>query len=420
MEMGAEAADQNRHDQRAARKAEFHGLRHVEQRNRAQQHTEGDADEDRDQIRLVELLERVAQHLGRLLHGLLGTYDHHAVADLEFEALVGDQIDTRTVHARDVHAVLGAQTQIGELLAVDFGTRDEDAARHQFGVRGDVAPVGVVHLDLTAEEGRDGGRILRIGDHPQTVAPADRAPCVGHGDRAVGMHDARDDELALHQVADVLHRAAVDQLVRELDRNLVGELVLLGQGVQRLVLLLELHAQGIADEDHRQDDADHTQRIGHGVTHGDGGIADARGIGIGLLCGTQTGRVGHGAREHAHHGGNRRAGHHVDHVGYRYAQQHDRRGAAHELQTSLLERGEEARADLQTDREDEEYQSELLHEVPDLRIDRHSEMAQRDSDEQNPRDAERYASDPDPAQQDAERDGQGECQNGMRDAVTDK
>ena len=68
----------------------------------------------------LSFLERVAQHLGRLLHGLLGTYDHHAVADLEFEGPGKDQIDTRTVHARDVHAVLGAQTQIGELLAVDF------------------------------------------------------------------------------------------------------------------------------------------------------------------------------------------------------------------------------------------------------------------------------------------------------------
>ena len=178
--------------------------------------------------------------------------------------------------------------------------------------------------------------------------------------------------------------------------------------------------QGVADEDHREDDAHDAQRVGHGIAQGDGRVVVARGVGIGLLRGAESRGVRHGAREDADHRRDGGAGRQVDDVGHRYAQQHDGRGAADEREPSVLERREESRSDLQTDRKDEEDESELLHELPDLAVDRHAEVAHCDADEEDPRDAERDAADPDLAQQDAERDDQCENQDGMCDAAAEE
>ena len=196
--------------------------------------------------------------------------------------------------------------------------------------------------------------------------------------------------------------------------------MLAGERRERFVLLLELHAQRIADEDHRGDDADHAQRIGHRIAQCDRRIVDARGVGVSLLCGAEARGVGNGAREHAHHRRDRRPGGDVDRIGHGHAEQHDRRSAADELQAALLERGEKARADLKADREDEENQSELLDEMEHVAVDGHAEMAERDAHEEHPRDAERDAADLHPAEQDADGDGQRERQDGMGDAAAEK
>ena len=234
------------------------------------------------------------------------------------------------------------------------------------------------------------------------------------------MQDARDDELAVDELADVLDRRAVEHRVGELDGDLRGELLLVRKGREPLILLLELHVQGVADEDHREDDAHDAQRVGHGIAQGDGRVVVARGVGIGLLRGAESRGVRHGAREDADHRRDGGAGRQVDDVGHRHAQQHDGRGAADEREPTVLERGEESRSDLQTDRKDEEDESEFLHELPDLAVDRHAEVAHCDADEEDPRDAERDTADPDLAQQDAERDDQCENQDGMCDAAAEE
>ena len=55
------------------------------------------------------------------------------------------------------------------------------------------------------------------------------------------------------------------------------------------------------------------------------------------------------------------------------------------LKTSLLERMEESRADLKSDREHEQDQSEVLHETKHRGVHTETEMAQKNSHEQNPR-----------------------------------
>ena len=86
----------------------------------------------------------------------------------------------------------------------------------------------------------------------------------------------------------------------------------------------------------------------------------------------------------------------------------------------MLERGEKSRADLHADGKDEEYQAELLYEMPYFVVDRHAEMAQHDAHEEYPRDSERHSADFDFPQQDADGDDQREGQHGMGDAATEK
>ena len=243
---------------------------------------------------------------------------------------------------------------------------------------------------------------------------------IGHRDRSVGTQDARYDELTVDQVADIGHRAAVERLVGEFDRHLVGELVLPAQRRQPLVLLFELHAQGVADEDHREYDAHDAERISHGVTQRDRGVFDSQRIGVSLLRGTQSGGVGHCARKDADHRRNRRARRQMNYIGRRHAQQYDRYGTHDQRHAAVFERCEKSRSDLQTDREDEQNQPEFLHEVPDLAVHRHSEMTQDDTYEQNPCDSERDAADFDFSEQNADGDDQCEGQHGMGDAAAEE
>lgn len=229
---------------------------------------------------MVEFFEGVSEDVGDFGHGFGGSDDHDAVADLEFETLIGDEVHTGAVHAGDRDSVFGAQAEVGEFLAVDRRFGDEDAPGDEFGVGGVVSPVLVGKLDAVSEECHDGFDIFGLTDDPEPVAEVDFRVGVGHRDGAVGVHHAGDDELAVDQIADILDAAALDDLVGELDGDLFGELLLVGEFGEPLVLLLEVDAQGIADEDHREDDSDDAERICDGVTEGDRGVVDARSVGV--------------------------------------------------------------------------------------------------------------------------------------------
>ena len=241
MEVGAETADQDRHDQRAARQPQFDRLRDVEQRNRAEQHAEGDADEDRDEVRFAQFLHRIAQQVGHLCDRLLRADDHHAVAHLQLHALIRNQIHAGAVDAGDVDAVFGAQVQVGEFLAVDRRFGDEDAPRYELAV--ERSPLFEGHVDDVTQKGGDGVGILRRADDQQLVADMQAAVLRGDGDMVVGVGDPRNDERAVDKLLHLAHRPAVEYGVGELNRYFVGVfLVFVAHRRQRLVLLLETDA----------------------------------------------------------------------------------------------------------------------------------------------------------------------------------
>jgi len=106
MEMRAEAAYKQSHDQRAAGKSEFYGLRHINQRYRPDQYAERYAEKYGQQLGFAQFLERVAQNSSHLLDSLLVAYNHHAVTHLQLHTLIRNKVEARTVYARYVDAVL--------------------------------------------------------------------------------------------------------------------------------------------------------------------------------------------------------------------------------------------------------------------------------------------------------------------------
>ena len=130
-----------------------------------------------------------------------------------------------------------------------------------------------------------------------------------------------------------------------------------------LVFLFETDPENPADEDHRQDDPEHAERISHSIPHRDIRGVDPGHVAVCLLSGSQTGRIGHGAGKNPDHRRNRQTGNQINHVGNYDSQQHDPGSHQVQLDASLLKRGKETRPHLQPDRIDEQDQSEFFQEV---------------------------------------------------------
>ena len=160
--MRAETANQNRHNQRTSRQTELHRLRNIHQRHRTEQYTKCNTKENRQQLRLAQFLHRVTQHTSHLLDSGLITHDHHSVAHLQLHTLIRDKINSRTIHTRNVDSVTRTQTQVRELLSVDFGLRDHNSSRYELRMRiRSCAPLLFRHFYLLTQECQHRLLILR-------------------------------------------------------------------------------------------------------------------------------------------------------------------------------------------------------------------------------------------------------------------
>ena len=216
---------------------------------------------------MVELLQRVTQHLLGSGNCRLGADNHHLIAHLQLHALIGDKIDTGTVYARDVDAVACAEAQIRELLAVNLLACDEYSARYERRrLHRCCSPLVGRHLHGAAKECEYRLAILLGTYHSQTVANRERALAIGHDNLTRLAHDARYDKLAVDEHVCRSNVTAIEHRIGELHRVAVREVCLVAHGCQALILLLEVHAHDVAHDNHREDDADNAQRIGHGIS----------------------------------------------------------------------------------------------------------------------------------------------------------
>ena len=93
--------------------------------------------------------------------------------------------------------------------------------------------------------------------------------------------------------------SAVDKLVGNLVGYEVGlALPLLLLAVDILNLLVDFHAEDCLEKKYRGDDAEHSERIGGGITHRHG--VHRRYVGGSLLGRGETGSIGHRTRHYTH------------------------------------------------------------------------------------------------------------------------
>ena len=319
-----------------------------------------------------------------MAHGELRTHDGDAVAHLQFQMGCGHEIHAGSVDACDVGTEAGTELQLSDGLAVELRLGDEDTTGDER-----VAELLPVKRHLLAHERADRLLILRVGDYKNHVAVVENGVTLDELVVVVvlGAVDAGDHEVALEEMVHLAHWLSIDHLVVDLHREGVQRDLFEVSGTAPGILLLGLHvdAEHIAQDDHGSDDAEHTDGIGDRVAGGNRRIVnDMVQIAERLLGSTQGGRVGHGTGGHTGQRSEGRAGDEVDGEQGDHADADDDSHQAVEHAPAPTEGGEEARPNLKTDGVDKEHQAKLHHEMEQVLVEHHVEVAEDQSCKQYP------------------------------------
>ena len=265
-------------DQRAACKAEFDRLRDAGEMDgeRAEDHPQGDAEENGYEVGMAEFFGLVAHDPGHLLDAPDRADHQDAVSHLEDQIGAGDELHPRAEDTGHAHTIFLADVQIAQPFAGQGGFGDGEAPGDEALVLMD--PVAQVHRDLFAEDDADAVYIGLGGDDQEFIAFVQDGVGTGDGDFAPA-HDAGDDEFVA-QIADHLGKAPAEHgrvfhLAVHAAGGLPGALFFLFQD--------GLFAGGIdlenaLEQDQHEDDAEHADRIGHGVGGGEGGGGGGNGL----------------------------------------------------------------------------------------------------------------------------------------------
>ena len=421
LQLGAKLADEDGHDERTACETKLHGHGHVgdEDGQRAQHHTEGDAEEDGCEVGLLETLDGVAHEFGYLLYALGLAHHNDAVAQLEQQVGLGDEVDTGTADARDGDVEGLAQLEVAQALAVDGGVGDDEALGSEV-VGLDSLPLGHVHVNARTDEEREGLDLERRGHEEDLIAHAEGGVRLGQLD-VVGalMEHAGDHTLTAEELLYLADGVAAHGVVVHLKGDGFEMLGILLVALHHdAALIVEVDTEDALEHDDAQDNTYHTQGIGHGIALRDGGVGLPGHVVEGLLGGTHTGGVGHRTAEHADHADEVGTRNKMYGIGRAAAQQHDAGSQHVECDASLAERGEEAGAHLQADGVDEEDEAELLDEVGRGGIEQEAEMPGHDTHEEYPGDTQRHAAKLDAIEAEADGDDHGHDEHRVGYATT--
>ncbi len=156
------------------------------------------------------------------------------------------------------------QSQRTERHAVVLALCYDDAAgEHR---RGNGFPV---HLDLRTYDSGETGSVGRRTYHKQTVAAMYGGRRFGDGDFLILPHKARHHKVGLYDLVQLKHGLAVDEFVCDFDGEKIRfqvRVFLLGLDLTDLVVGLD--PEYSFDDEHRQNDTYHTQRICGCITAG--------------------------------------------------------------------------------------------------------------------------------------------------------
>ena len=199
LELGAEMAHQEAHDERATGQAELDRLGYAGDvdRNAAEQASQGYTYEYRHQVGLVEPLARIAEHLLHSGYALLATDHRHLVSVLEPDVGRRPEFDSCPADTRHRSAHHRFKAELAEHDSVEAALGDYDAA-------GDVLLVAQVLLGLDDMGVERFVAVGRVGkgthhrlpveeglEHDETQDASDHAERVCHGisERDIGFAD---------------------------------------------------------------------------------------------------------------------------------------------------------------------------------------------------------------------------------------
>ena len=232
----------------------------------AQEQTKHDAHEDGDHVRLVEMLDGVAELIGHFFDAVGLTDDGDAVAHAEHEVGGGHELYASTLHAADIDAIAVAELQCAEVSSVDFRACDENALRDEFGVERIPVDVLLVPVGLVASSEKHGELLDKLALRDDEDAIVFLKQGFGRWENHLSVApESRYDKLGPF-LADASH--LIEFLMED------GGVAYEERGDEGLVVFAIVFCRTLtprkpsAHDDEGNDDANHSQGIGHGASEG--------------------------------------------------------------------------------------------------------------------------------------------------------
>ena len=234
----------------------------------------------------METFGRVTQFFGQTVYIFDSTYNGKAVAYLQFQIGVCQQVETGTVYSRGVQSITHSQSQTTYFAPVEFGTRNQYPPRNNRSLNG-----FPVHLDRPADKGFQCTFVGQRKDHEKQIALLQNGVRVGDHYFVVVFYPGY-HEVAVYQFGQIVECSPHNQFIFNfIGYNVRHQLARLVFFFDLLVLFFQFYLEDGTDKQHRGDNADYTQRIGGCIAEGYFGY-----IGNGtvefklrerLLCGTK-------------------------------------------------------------------------------------------------------------------------------------
>ena len=97
--------------------------------------------------------------------------------------MLGNQIDTRTIDARNIYRVVATQAQLANGFAVDMRLGDDNTTRNELLV--EVDPIRVLHINSVTEHHLDSLYIIVGADDQHLIAFVQKCLCISNLDLAI-------------------------------------------------------------------------------------------------------------------------------------------------------------------------------------------------------------------------------------------
>ena len=206
--LGAKVTQQDGHDERTARQTELQRLRHGGEADgqRTHQHTQGDAKENRNQVRFLQGFGLIAHALRKMADALFRTHDLDAVAHLEDQVGIGLQLNTASQDTRNRHTVFLADVQMAQAMAGNGRFGNGEALRNQFGAR--FLPLFHVHGQFRTEDDARFILVLDIGNNQQFIPLLQRHIQIREENILAAFHSGNDQVIRVYLPHDIVDRLA--------------------------------------------------------------------------------------------------------------------------------------------------------------------------------------------------------------------